>query len=118
MRSRQPAWAPDDGGAPVWTRARRKSGHPLTNFVGAVLILFALVMIVLTAVNGGSFGKGGAQVDGWFASLTNAVTGAKSKAVAMDQATPVEPASAPVSSQPAPSSAPPPAASAAPAGKP
>lgn len=119
MQSRQPVGAPDDGGAPVWTRARRKSGHPLTNFVGAVLILFALVMIVLTALNGGSFGKGGAQVDGWFASVTNAVTGARSKAVAMDQATPVEPASAPASSQPAPAaSAPPPAASATPAAKP
>jgi hypothetical protein len=102
MRSTQPVQAPDDGGAPVWTRARRKSGSPLANLVGAVLILFALLMIVLTALNGGSFGKGGAQVDGWIGSLANAVTGARSKAVAMDQATPVEPASAPAQSPPRP----------------
>lgn len=117
MQSRQPVEAAEDGGAPVWTRARRKQGHPATNFVGAVLILFALAMLVLTAVNGGSFGRGGAQVDGWIASVTNAVTGARSKAVAMDQATPVEPASAPAASQPAASSAPP-AASTTPAAKP
>jgi hypothetical protein len=118
MRSTQPVRAPDDGGAPVWARARRKSGNPATNFIGAVLLLFALLMIVLTALNGGSFAKGGAQIDGWVASVANTVTGAKSKAVAMDQATPVEPASAPASSQPAPSSAPSAAASPAPAAKP
>jgi hypothetical protein len=113
MRSTQPVQAAEDGGAPVWARAKRKSGHPLTNFLGAVLILFALLMILLTALNGGSFGKGGAQVDGWVGSVVNAVTGAKSKAVAMDQAPAVEPASAPAASQPA--AAP---TSSAPAGQP
>ena len=113
MRSTQPVQAPEDGGAPVWTRSRRKSsGNPLMNFIGAVLILFALLLIVLTALNGGSFGKGGAQVDGWVGSVVNAVTGAKSKAVAMDQAPAVEPASAPASSAPAA------AASSAPAAQP
>jgi hypothetical protein len=106
MRATQPVQAPDDGGAPVWTRARRKSSNPLMNLVGFVLILFALLIIVLTALNGGSFAKGGGQVDGWIASVTNAVTGAKAKAVAMDQATPVEPASAPASSAPAPAQPP------------
>jgi hypothetical protein len=79
-------------------------------FIGGALVLFALLMIVLTAVNGGSFARGGGQIDGWISSVVNAVTGAKSKAVAMDQATPVEPASAPVTSQPAAASSPPPAA--------
>jgi hypothetical protein len=118
MRSTQPARAPDDGGAPVWTRARRKSGNPAMGFIGGALVLFALLMIVLTALNGGSFAKGGAQVDGWVASVVNTVTGARSKAVAMDQATPVEPASAPASSQPAPSSTPAAASSSTPAAKP
>ena len=120
MRTTQPFRAPDDGGAPVWTRARRKSGNPVMGYIGAVLILFALLIIGLTALNGGSFAKGGAQVDGWVASVVNSVTGAQSKAVAMDQATPVEPASAPAASQPAASSAPAPApaASPAPAAKP
>ena len=115
MRTTQPLRAPEDGGAPVWTRARRKSGNPVMSFIGGALVLFALLMIVLTALNGGSFARGGGQVDGWIASAVNAVTGAKSKAVAMDQATPVEPASAPASSQPAPAAA---AATPAPAAKP
>jgi hypothetical protein len=114
MRATQAVQAPDDGGAPVWTRARRKRSNPVMGFIGAVLILFALLVIGLTALNGGSFGKGGAQVDGWVASAVNAVTGARSKvaskAVAMDQATPVEPASAPASSAPAPAASPAPAA--------
>ena len=116
MQSTQPVRAPDDGGAPVWTRARRKRGNPVMGFIGGALVLFALLMIVLTALNGGSFGKGGAQVDGWVAAVVNTVTGARSKAVAMDQATPVEPASAPAASQPAPS--PTPAAASAPAARP
>jgi hypothetical protein len=106
MRSTQPVRAPDDGGAPVWTRAKRKSGNPAMGFIGGALVLFALLMIVLTALNGGSFAKGGGQIDGWVAAVVNTVTGAKSKAVAMDQATPVEPASAPAASQPAPAAAP------------
>jgi len=114
MRTTQPLRSPDDGGAPVWTRARRKHGNPVMGFIGALLIFFALLMIVLTALNGGSFGKGGAQVDGWLASVVNTVTGAKSKAVAMDQAPPVEPASAPASSQPASAPASAPASSATP----
>jgi len=106
MQSTKPVQAPDDGGAPVWARAKRKHGAPAIGLISGALILFALLMIVLTALNGGSFTKGGAQVDGWVASVVNTVTGAKSKAVAMDQATPVEPASAPASSQPAPTPAP------------
>jgi hypothetical protein len=119
MQPTQPVRAQDDGGAPVWTRAKRKSGNPVMGFIGGALVLFALLMIVLTALNGGSFAKGGGQIDGWIASVVNTVTGAKSKAVAMDQATPVEPASAPATSQPAPSPTPAAAASTpAPAAKP
>jgi hypothetical protein len=106
MRPIQPVRAPDDGGAPIWTRAKRKSSNPVMGFIGGALVLFALLMIVLTALNGGSFAKGGGQIDGWIGSVVNTVTGAKSKAVAMDQATPVEPASAPTSSQPAAAAAP------------
>lgn len=117
MRTTQPVRAPDDGGAPVWTRARRKSRNPAIVFINTVmglisaaLVLFAILTIVLMVRNGGSFAKGGAQLDAW--------VGPKSKAVAMDQATPVEPASAPASSQPAASPPPAPASSPAPASKP
>jgi hypothetical protein len=91
---------PDDASGPVWTRSKKRGGNPIVGFIGFVLGLVGLLTLVLAAVDGG-FAKGGAQVDGWIGGVANMVSGAKSKAVAMDNSTPVEPASAPASSQPA-----------------
>jgi hypothetical protein len=105
MRLPEAVRMPDDSGGPIWTRSKRKSGNPFLGFIGWVLALVGLLTLVMAAVDGG-FAKGGAQVDGWISGVANSVTGVKSKATAMDQATPVEPASAPASSAPAPVSPP------------
>lgn len=100
MRLPEIARAAEDGAGPVWTRAKKKHrGNPFFRLLGWLLALAGLLVIVLAIVDG-SFAKGGARIDGWIGALTHSVRGVKSKAVAMDQATPVEPASAPASSKP------------------
>lgn len=99
MKSPQITRSAADDAGPVWTRAKKKGANPILGFVGFVLALFGALVLVLAALNG-SFSKGGAQVDGWFGMVSDKTGLGKPRPVAMDQATPVEPASAPASSAP------------------
>jgi hypothetical protein len=108
MRLPEAARAADDAAGPVWTRAKKKRGNPFFRLLVTVLALIGLLTLVLAGVDR-SFAKGGARIDGWICAVVHKVTGAKAKAVAMDQVTPVEPASAPAQTpvtSPASSSAP------------
>jgi hypothetical protein len=113
MRLPEAARATDDGAGPIWTRAKKKRGNPFFRFLVAVLALIGLITLVQAGVDR-SFAKAGARIDGWICAGVHQVTGAKAKAVAMDQATPVEPASAPASVKPQAA----PAATSTPAAKP
>jgi hypothetical protein len=109
MRLPEAVRAPDDGGAPIWTRSRKSRGNPLLRALVTILALVGLLTLVLAGVDR-SFAKGGGRIDGWICAVAKSVGGAKAKATAMDQSTPVEPASAPASA--------PATSSAAPAAKP
>ncbi len=88
----------DQGGAPVWARARKSRGNPLVNVITVVLALFGALSLILAGVDH-SFSRGGARLDGWIGSISAKITGAKAKVTAMDQSAPVEPASAPAAAK-------------------
>jgi hypothetical protein len=94
MRLPEAARSAADAAGPVWTRAKKKRGNPFFRFLVGLLALIALLVLVLAGVDR-SFAKAGGRIDGWICAVVHQVTGAKAKAAAMDQTTPVEPASAP-----------------------
>lgn len=90
-----------DVAAPVWARTKKSGGGlgGLFGFIFFLLALFGILVLVLAGMNGWSFSRAGAQIDGVVCSVVARVHGGHANSSASSPAS--APAAAAVTAAPA-----------------